>query len=61
MSHRPLLVLEEVGEVQGVLRLPGQGVLQEEQVGQEGLEGLVELEALPPAQREHVVHLSRMT
>lgn len=32
MSHHPLLVLEEVEEVQEVLRLLGQGVPQEERV-----------------------------
>ena len=59
MSHHPLLAPEEVGEVQGVLQLPGQGVLQEERVGQEEPEGLVE-QVAPPTQKEHVAHLSKM-
>ena len=50
---------EEVEEVQGVLRLLGQGVLQEEQVGQEGPGEPVE-QVAPLAQKEHVVHLSKM-
>ena len=50
---------EEVEEVQGVLHLLGQGVLQEERVGQEGPVEPVEQVALP-VQKEHVVYLSKM-
>ena len=59
MSHHPLLVPEVVEEVQGVLHLLGEGVLPEEQAGQEEPEEPVEQVVLL-TQKEYVVHLSKI-
>ena len=51
-------MLEAVEEVQGVLHLPGVGVLREERAGPEGPEEPVEQVVLP-AQKD-VAHLSKI-